>query len=1101
MVQRQASNKLGIQDDSKNYVKSEKRATGLKPSLSQHQDSRNRGGTELKKKIKKSRSMKLTDLENLGSPTMRRAKPQLNRPPTALSGAAATPQKSSPIKILEASPNYMKPTSSSDARKERLQVSPRSFQTSSEGKNPIQRNLHSKPTSASSSHKPSRTLTKTSSLKPVRTLTKTSSLKTARPTVKKCSELALCSDLNLGRATCSSTLKDSKFPAYVMLHPGGTESEGTSVMKVCPYTYCSLNGHHHAPLPPLKCFLSAKRRLLKTQKSMRLNCQSPLRANPSSRKKEIDTDQIAPNEELAIREAVSDSTAMSPLIEEVGTDFFIEIYAKPREEGAESIGKSIHDGDDDGIIDSAGYSETLNDIMSSVRDGDETKLENDDTEVADSLPDESSYSEISFEDNLNQNSDISVTEMDITNTFPEDTDYLPSLVQTERGLVCCIWNEWEGRNPAEIELDESVSEATEMDWEEGEFAAPDFDNEADNSTLTDDESGLTDVCFPEFEDPRLLDELVFKPDNTISNSYEKVTADGEAEQEVYDDKGASYNAQFGDKDSESEEEYKNLKTDVSSDITGEGSDSLSQDLLSSTKDAYENPEAITEEKDGDAKPDDNAIINVVSPASAEYPLEELTAATENKNEASEAEIEFLQMYPLLGDSGTNCTTDVVYETPMDEQENSSLQNDSEIDQGVSPEDPDVDAEVGPQLDELANEGCMLKGQTYASVGSETDQDVATTALGLEQSLSSADVGDAMEEKEDDANPLLEIQISESCQAFSETDQDTTMEDYDGSHQMIEVCQSDNIIEDNKLGQEVVNESLPQDHSSGKQTKRGNIDENQDLSEKDQNEGGKLNISTPIDFEEHSDTDRDKATAKDSIGEADKMQVKNSINLNAEETCLAASDITIAEKEKIVVHVASNSHQEPPKTCNSLNGTIRCRRTIKDWVEEEPREFNPREPHYLPLEPDAEAEKVDLRHQMMDDRKNSEEWMLDYALRQAVTKLAPARKRRVALLVEAFETVTPIPKYEAHLRHNTAAFGHARPIQASELVHSHCQCAGNDRVKQLKCIRTEYWRQSSLMGVMVEWRLNCTYRTVVSSKLRREWYLSSVAVEGTFTSNY
>jgi hypothetical protein len=67
--------------------------------------------------------------------------------------------------------------------------------------------------------------------------------------------------------------------------------------------------------------------------------------------------------------------------------------------------------------------------------------------------------------------------------------------------------------------------------------------------------------------------------------------------------------------------------------------------------------------------------------------------------------------------------------------------------------------------------------------------------------------------------------------------------------------------------------------------------------------------------------------------------------------------------------------------------------------------------------------------MMDDRKNSEEWMLDYALRQAVTKLAPARKRKVALLVEAFEKVLPTPKYETHMRHTSATFSHTRPIQA------------------------------------------------------------------------
>ncbi|KAK6933876.1 Calmodulin-binding domain, plant [Dillenia turbinata] len=40
---------------------------------------------------------------------------------------------------------------------------------------------------------------------------------------------------------------------------------------------------------------------------------------------------------------------------------------------------------------------------------------------------------------------------------------------------------------------------------------------------------------------------------------------------------------------------------------------------------------------------------------------------------------------------------------------------------------------------------------------------------------------------------------------------------------------------------------------------------------------------------------------------------------------------------------------------------------------------------------------------MDDRKNAEEWMVDFALQRAVNKLATARKKKVALLVEAFET--------------------------------------------------------------------------------------------------
>ncbi|CAN8287242.1 unnamed protein product [Cochlearia groenlandica] len=77
-----------------------------------------------------------------------------------------------------------------------------------------------------------------------------------------------------------------------------------------------------------------------------------------------------------------------------------------------------------------------------------------------------------------------------------------------------------------------------------------------------------------------------------------------------------------------------------------------------------------------------------------------------------------------------------------------------------------------------------------------------------------------------------------------------------------------------------------------------------------------------------------------------------------------------------------------------------------------KDFNPREPSYLPLVPDPDAEKVDLKHQDMDERRNSEDWMFDYALQRAVTKLSSsARKRKVALLVEAFETVHVKPNDE------------------------------------------------------------------------------------------
>eukprot|EP01018_Ginkgo_biloba_P030932 Gb_13902 [translate_table: standard] len=79
---------------------------------------------------------------------------------------------------------------------------------------------------------------------------------------------------------------------------------------------------------------------------------------------------------------------------------------------------------------------------------------------------------------------------------------------------------------------------------------------------------------------------------------------------------------------------------------------------------------------------------------------------------------------------------------------------------------------------------------------------------------------------------------------------------------------------------------------------------------------------------------------------------------------------------------------------------------------------------------SEAEKVDLRHQMIQERKAAEEWMLDYALTKVVKKLSPFRDRKVELLVEAFETVMPLTKCEtSDLKHGTTDFTHIQPIQA------------------------------------------------------------------------
>ncbi|KAL3637194.1 hypothetical protein CASFOL_019493 [Castilleja foliolosa] len=114
-----------------------------------------------------------------------------------------------------------------------------------------------------------------------------------------------------------------------------------------------------------------------------------------------------------------------------------------------------------------------------------------------------------------------------------------------------------------------------------------------------------------------------------------------------------------------------------------------------------------------------------------------------------------------------------------------------------------------------------------------------------------------------------------------------------------------------------------------------------------------------------------------------------------------SDTEIKKDENVTV---KRPEKKAPKHWSNLKKWIVLQRFIREL--EKVKKFNPKKPNPLPLNPDPEAEKVNLRHLTVDGKRNTEEWMLDYALRQAVSQLAPTQKKKVALLVKAFETVAP-----------------------------------------------------------------------------------------------
>ncbi|PKU76415.1 calmodulin binding protein PICBP [Dendrobium catenatum] len=239
------------------------------------QDTRARSGADHKKKLMKVKSIKVSDLDSFEG------------------------RKTSSIPIR----NYMKSTSSSDARKEKLQVTVNS---------PV--GNYKKKSTPRSSKKSNASSVGFSSPRAVKALSRQSSLKPVKSSMKKCSVVALCAKKNVNRATCSSTLKDSKFPSALELNHGATEAEGTSKIRVCPYTYCSLNGHIHEPLPPLKCFISARRKLLKTQRSLKVKGLLSFKTSLLQKERKMIDDEL------------EDEISKNP------SDLFVEIITMPQEE-------------------------------------------------------------------------------------------------------------------------------------------------------------------------------------------------------------------------------------------------------------------------------------------------------------------------------------------------------------------------------------------------------------------------------------------------------------------------------------------------------------------------------------------------------------------------------------------------------------------------------------------------------------------------------------------------------------------------------------------------------------------------------------------------
>ncbi|KAG2687269.1 hypothetical protein I3760_09G043100 [Carya illinoinensis] len=412
------SNKLEAGTDYDSVGSAESEMASITKDSSCFGDNSDRGGKDPKKKLKKLRSIKFSRFPSLRSSN--RLTKSRNGHLIAFSANPPSSGQSTPNKMSDVSPSYMKATSSSDARRKgsfqnpmttsarRSSLKPekrlarmaslkfkRTLMSKSSGGTEVQRKAKrsrsirqeklegprfstrsfkfryqarsrnsessfsscyqnrkkscvSKPKSTLSSNKSVRVVTRASSLRPVRVLTKMGTFKSKKSSTVKCCQICQSPNSSMNKATCSSILKDSKFPnsLELELQPGEHESTGTSFMNVCTYTYCSLHGHHHNAAPPLRRFISMRRRLPKTQKSMKRQCQFSNGKRSGNRKKGLQANQMLHNGDLAVANATK---AISPVKQKDGRDLFVKNQAEEPKGMANGVG--ISGGEDEELSD------------------------------------------------------------------------------------------------------------------------------------------------------------------------------------------------------------------------------------------------------------------------------------------------------------------------------------------------------------------------------------------------------------------------------------------------------------------------------------------------------------------------------------------------------------------------------------------------------------------------------------------------------------------------------------------------------------------------------------------------------------------------------
>ncbi|KAF0922805.1 hypothetical protein E2562_002057 [Oryza meyeriana var. granulata] len=958
----------------------------------------------------------------------------------------------------------------------------------------------------------------------------------------------------LGRATCSSTMKEAKFPDALDLAPGATDAEGPAAMRVCPYTYCSLNGHVHSPAVPLRSFLASRRRLIKTQQSMKLKGVSAFRKGAGLPR---------PEDKSGARAA--------PLIDEDALgDFFVEVYAGPRVSTDMSCSDMSLDEMDATVrrmefvvVDRCGVDESNekgNSLDGCVAGDGDARLEerfgacrDNSSECSDAsisgefveefpwlryqgYEDDSLDGEFLDEHGIRDEEITGAVVSELQECQDEDEEGTSSrlgdeceeeaaheqeandeenisdfvrdsaVVAEHEGVDCRVevCDEHEGISDDNIlDVAHQTEVCTEQEMQEENFAAI-CKLEIPEQELAESAANILDETCKEYTSTEQEEKVNETSMESASISEDTKEPNVEDEENMQDDGGSEMEISeeiisgFGHEEDFSEE--------VTSKIVSEGEISDFGAIISLHVEMHKQPVENHAFEQDDSSTTDNAFHQDDNNADKAFDEDDITA---DGHDDSQKELDigmkgFASEKAVIQetnhDDSVDCTEDVHKELGVtlcdlrDASEGSGIAQESSQDGNSSFNDgtqmvPNIttrtledaskesdaaqettnddnsaplnacaEMELGNDTSELMKDSSDVTEES--GISQETGQDnnaeyvsdddcqkateITTGQLHVASEVIAQDADDNRRDgAQNESEQTCELAASEECDVTTIQNDNTADFNYGALQECVDITsESEDAHEESDLTQDS-DEDYSVDINAGAQKEiqldaceSGGASEGTTVAQEDDkhvnttdlNDSAQKEITGSIldACEELSITEETSHSSNILIPELNN-------NLSNGEGHEEPQNQEIVAKESSIddicsafsgMHLKGDVYLDPTEsmTC-PRNRLIIARRRRTPEEEEYLRGFNPRAPNFLPLELDPEGEKVDLKHQMMDERKNAEEWMIDYALRRAVNNLGPVRKKKVELLVQAFETVLP------HDEEEKKSITPTRPVQA------------------------------------------------------------------------